>query len=80
MLLSVPIALLFSPLLGAMEVFVPVMMTGMVAGMVVAMAAAMRPLSAGQEAALGAVVGVGVLSLLGLANGRLHGKVDPWTA
>jgi hypothetical protein len=63
----------FAPLFGAMEIFVPCMLTGMLAGMAGAM-----HFSAGTAAAgLGAVIGVVVLALVYAADAALGGEQQP---
>ncbi len=64
--------LIFTPLFGGFEVMLPGMLSGMESGMIVGMAAAMRPLSTGQAALLGALIGLAVLSATAVLNDRIR--------
>lgn len=80
MVICLPAAFVFMPFFGAMEVMMPVMLTGMMATMVVAMRAAMGEMEPAVAAGQGALVGVGVLLLVYLADRILRGRKERWTS
>ncbi len=59
--------------LGAMEVMVPLMLTGMLAGMAVGMHTTMASLSAGQALFEGAVCGLATIVAVWILNNSLRG-------
>jgi hypothetical protein len=77
MLLATLLWLPLSPLLGAMEVMLPLMLTGMLAGMVVGMHAAMARFDAGQAALEGAVCGLVGIVVVWILNNSLRGPQAP---
>ncbi len=63
----------FSVVLGAMEVMVPLMLTGMAAGMVVGMRAAMGAIGSGGALFEGAVCGLACIVAVWVLNNQLRG-------
>ncbi|TXS91349.1 hypothetical protein FV139_16605 [Parahaliea maris] len=81
MVLTMLLGMVFATLLwlplgryfGAMEVMVPLMLTGMVAGMVVGMHAAMTPISGGLALVEGAVCGLICIVVVWVLNNQVRG-------
>ncbi|TGD71560.1 hypothetical protein E4634_18110 [Mangrovimicrobium sediminis] len=73
MLLATFVFIPFSIFLGAMEVMVPLMLTGMVAGMVTGMRGAMGMLDAGGAAFEGAVCGLACIVAVWILNNTIRG-------
>jgi len=81
MVVATPLAFLFAPFFGAMEVMLPVMATGMTAGMVGAMAAVRHAVAPGEGAGLGAATGVATWLLICWLNARLTRRgPSRWTS
>lgn len=81
MVLTMLLGMVFATLLwlplgryfGAMEVMVPLMLTGMVAGMVVGMHATMTPLSGALALLEGAVCGLACIVVVWVLNNQVRG-------
>jgi len=73
MLFAVVLFIPASMFLGAMEVMVPLMLTGMVAGMAVGMHAGMTVIGAGQAVFEGALAGLAVIVVVWIINHCLRG-------
>lgn len=69
MLLWVPAGILF----GAMEVMVPLMLTGMVSSMIVGMWAAMHPIQLSVALACGTISGLASINVVWILNNHLRG-------
>ena len=77
--ISLPVAFLFTGPFGAMEIQLPVMLTGMVAGMATAMQSSMMPMAFSEGARLDAFCGFGVLVATYVASALLKARAQRWT-
>lgn len=77
--ISLPVAFLFTGPFGAMEIQIPVMLTGMVAGMATAMQSSLMATAFTDGARLGAFCGFGVLVATYVANALLKASARRWT-
>ena len=77
--ISLPVAFLFTGPFGAMEIQLPVMLTGMVAGMATATQSSLMAMAFTGGARLGAICGFGVLVATYVANALLKARAQRWT-